>query len=922
MASVFTFEPEPPRIQSPWLATIAHSGDGAAEPGASTGLGPRPDVGCQSPVEASPLTRLEQEPQSGPVEYKLHLLLQPRRQYLSSSTGSHVAGSQHSRTGHLHGSDLDSSSVSQVEGPSLPAAPSQQSRQHRLQQLTTQLLWRLQQSSAHHSSSSTQLVVPDLPSPCSLETQQPRDRPVAGLEESHGALYEIGVADDGSFVGLTLDELEESFENLRAMARSLGCTVQILRRAIVGSCEWMEVPSSPSHTRGPLRTAELWVAEAFVRPVLGRQRAPAVNGRSRGPAADHRDETIDRPNTSADDLNNSGLKGPELLRVSLTGATTCGKSSLLGTLSTGTLDNGRGSSRLSMLRHRHEIASGLTSSVTQELIGYRPVYPAGGEIAEVVNYAAGNVSSWTDIHALSQPGRLVFFSDSAGHPRYRRTTVRGLVGWAPDWALVCVAADEAEAALPPRTALTAAIPPSPGIGMDLAEAHLRLSLALELPIVVVLTKLDVASKAGLRWVLGRILSNLKAAARKPVIVPSRGGQPDADGLSDSQCISRDVDAHVESAVQTVQSLGASAVVPIVLTSAVQGTGINVLHALLRKLPAPRVPDSLPAVAKISAPLMTPLVLFHVEEIFALPPEFRTRFPGGASHDRSGAVVSGHLRHGEVATGDEVLLGPFPVDDADEGPVGPVQHQVMPRSVMGGRSVPDGPVLVPAKTGPPTASQAEKSDHRHTQDDPRSPGPEWRRMHVVSVRNLRLPTSKLACGQVGTIGFVELPGKVHSASDPSRIYKTADPASSEDLPNGLRIRKGMILGRNLDVLGRSCSGLVAVFDRAKQVHMAEGSLVVAYVGSVRSVARVTEVQPINAAVNENSLTGVVGDARAQQQQQRVSFRFTASREWVEVGCRLLVMPSGAPVASRALSRGQEDDVHLLEGSVGRVLQTLQ
>ena len=843
MASVFTFEPEPPRIQSPWLATIAHVGDSPAESGAPSSR-PHLEHGRQYSAEGSPLTRLEQEPQSGPVEYKLHLLLRPRRQYLSSSTGSHVAGSQHSRTGHLPGSDLEPSSVFQVEGPPPPAAPSQQSRQHRLQQLTTQLLWRLQQSSAHHSSSSTQLVVPDLPSPCSLETQQPRDRPVAGLEESHGALYEIGVADDGSFVGLTVDELEESFENLRAMARSLGCTVQILRRAIVGSCEWMEVPTSPSHIRGPLRSAELWVAEAFVRPVLGRHRAPAVNGLSRGPAADSHVETIDGLSTSADDPNDSGLEGPELLRVSLTGATTCGKSSLLGTLSTGTLDNGRGSSRLSMLRHRHEIASGLTSSVTQELVGYRPVHPAGGQVAEVVNYAAGNVSSWTDIHAESQTGRLVFFSDSAGHPRYRRTTVRGLVGWAPDWALACVAADEAEAALPPGIALTAANPPSPGIAMDLAEAHLRLSLALELPIVVVLTKLDVASKAGLRWVLGRLLSNLKAAARKPVIIPSRGGQPETDRLSDSQCISRDVDDRVESAIQTVQSLGASTVVPIVLTSAVQGTGIDVLHALLRKLPAPRLRDSLPAIAHVSAPLITGPVLFQIEEIFALPPEFLTRYPAGASRGRSGAVVSGHLRHGEIATGDEVLLGPFPVEHVDECPVGPVPHQVPPRSVMVGRSVPNGPDFVPAATESPIASQTGDFDPRRTQNDAFWPGPEWRRMHVVSVRNLRLPTSKLVCGQVGTIGCVELPRKVLSASDLPKALETADPASSEDLLNELRIRKGMILGRNHDVLGRSCSGLVAVFDRAKQVHTAEGSLVVLYVGSVRSVARVIDVQPVS------------------------------------------------------------------------------
>jgi GTPase len=34
--------------------------------------------------------------------------------------------------------------------------------------------------------------------------------------------------------------------------------------------------------------------------------------------------------------------------------------------------------------------------------------------------------------------------DSAGHPRYRRTTVRGLVGWAPHWILLSMAAGDGE----------------------------------------------------------------------------------------------------------------------------------------------------------------------------------------------------------------------------------------------------------------------------------------------------------------------------------------------------------------------------------------------------------------------------------------------------------------------------------------------
>lgn len=49
----------------------------------------------------------------------------------------------------------------------------------------------------------------------------------------------------------------------------------------------------------------------------------------------------------------------------LTGWSTvdAGKSTLLGVLTKGTLDDGRGKSRVNLFRHKHEIESGRTSSV-------------------------------------------------------------------------------------------------------------------------------------------------------------------------------------------------------------------------------------------------------------------------------------------------------------------------------------------------------------------------------------------------------------------------------------------------------------------------------------------------------------------------------------------------------------------------------
>jgi hypothetical protein len=284
-----------------------------------------------------------------------------------------------------------------------------------------------------------------------------------------------------TFVGLTKDEMDESLTNLRAMAASLGCNVEVVRMVAVGDCEWLESsdtkqetgflgdnPSKPQSRRSKLAThssnsevpgeseieeensiqahndvqeplrhqAQLWVAEALVTPDLRFKKPNSYPGSS-GSEIVNRLETPP-PLVQADTISDvsTNPQTTEQLRITLTGPTTSGKSSLLGTLSTATLDNGRGKSRLSLLKHRHEIASGVTSSVAQELIGYKA--------SKVVNYASGNVTSWTDIHASAENGRLVFLSDSAGHPRYRRTTVRGLVGWSPHWTVLCVAADDGE----------------------------------------------------------------------------------------------------------------------------------------------------------------------------------------------------------------------------------------------------------------------------------------------------------------------------------------------------------------------------------------------------------------------------------------------------------------------------------------------
>lgn len=452
--SIFTYDFDPPRVSSPWLSSEDSEKKPATERSASANVEDESDQAQDDRVK-----RLDAEPQDGPIEYKLHLLLRPRRKYDVMSTVPGVTGSRPSKP---------RPSASTKPATNQTVSSTSQTRQNRLANLTTQLLWRLQQSVPYHANAKRSLVIPKFPEDSdSLDVLTKPQRLFPGLEGSNGALYEIGVADDGTFIGLTKDEMDESMTTLKIMAASLGCRVEVQRMKIVGNCEWAEPPSSADGaiSEEPSVQEDLWVAEALVVPILKPQ------SDSNGDV----DESLALLTSSTPDPE-TNASSVEQLRVSLVGPTTSGKTTLLGTLANGSLDNGRGSSRINLLKHRHEVVSGQTSSVAQELIGYKD--------NKIINYAdIGHVKVWTDIHDYAEDGRLVFFSDSAGHLRFRRTIMRGLVGWAPHWTFLCIPANSGDYSARGGHSLSGVTDDLDNMtgGMDLAISHLDLCLRLEIP---------------------------------------------------------------------------------------------------------------------------------------------------------------------------------------------------------------------------------------------------------------------------------------------------------------------------------------------------------------------------------------------------------------------------------------------------------
>ncbi|CAH1795450.1 unnamed protein product [Owenia fusiformis] len=182
------------------------------------------------------------------------------------------------------------------------------------------------------------------------------------------------------------------------------------------------------------------------------------------------------------------------VRVAVVGNVDAGKSTLLGVLTHGVLDNGRGFARQKLFRHKHEMESGRTSSVGNDILGFDTT-------GNVVNKADHGNLDWTRI--CEEAAKVITFIDLAGHERYLKTTVFGMTGHAPDFTMLMVGANAGV------------------IGM--CKEHLGLALALSVPVFVVVTKIDMCPENVLSDTLKMLQRLLKSpGCRKiPVLVQNR-----------------------------------------------------------------------------------------------------------------------------------------------------------------------------------------------------------------------------------------------------------------------------------------------------------------------------------------------------------------------------------------------------------------
>ena len=254
-----------------------------------------------------------------------------------------------------------------------------------------------------------------------------------------------------------------------------------------------------------------------------------------------------------------------------------GKSTLVGTIVSGTPDDGAGKTRLYLDVKPHEIERGLSADLSYVVYGFN----------ERVIRLKNPLSKKERAGVVQKSRKLVSFVDTVGHEPWLRTTIRGIVGPKLDYGLLVVSADD-------------------GV-THVTREHLGILLAMELPTIVAITKIDRVSQRATQEVESQIHDVLGTVGRVPYRLKT------VDGVE-----------------RICSKVAQGLLVPIIRTSPVTLEGIEILDELFKCLPKRNISENGDFEVYID----------RVYQITGV-----------------GSVASGTIKSGSVAVGDRLYLGP-------------------------------------------------------------------------------------------------------------------------------------------------------------------------------------------------------------------------------------------------------------------------
>jgi hypothetical protein len=217
------------------------------------------------------------------------------------------------------------------------------------------------------------------------------------------------------------------------------------------------------------------------------------------------------------------------IKIGLFGEESSGKSTLVGVLVNGKLDNGDGSARVNIFRYPHEATSGKTTSISHQIIGF----DLSGNIL--------NSNDWETI--IENSSKLISFYDLGGSEKACKTTLGTISPHYLDYFFLVISASQ-------------------GI-TDNTKIFLVLADSMNLPMISIITMADLLNENDIDELIKNfklLIKNLKLK-KVPLIIKS---------FEDICLFSRNLNENIH---------------PILIISNKSGSGLNYLTNMLSLLPS-------------------------------------------------------------------------------------------------------------------------------------------------------------------------------------------------------------------------------------------------------------------------------------------------------------------------------------------------
>lgn len=299
--------------------------------------------------------------------------------------------------------------------------------------------------------------------------------------------------------------------------------------------------------------------------------------------------------------------------IAFVGQVDSGKSSFIGVCTTGKLDNGKGSARASVAKHKHEIDVGKTSDISTRVLKL-------------------------------DDGRVITFIDLCGHEKYLKTTVRGISGHFPDYSCLIIS-------------------PQRGV-QEMTKQHYKVLMSQNIPIIIIITRADVCEEQSYNETTSQITTMLRSYGRQTSefintyqeYLDVKSGAISKADFEEKKL--SDTDKIIENL--KFNKAGKQAIVPVVTVSNVDGHYMDVCKNVMHKLEPRDIWNQDSRNNRI--------IKVFLRRLKLQDSDIKTDFDGSVFYIDTfftlkgiGLVASGITRGDPVSVNDVMYMGPFGKD---------------------------------------------------------------------------------------------------------------------------------------------------------------------------------------------------------------------------------------------------------------------